>query len=108
MTAPREPVTIDSLLADSTEQLTECLLAHTDIPAWDPPTAWNDLAARGADELQRIRSLAIPHVYGSTGDPDMLMYALGRMHDLDPEYPARLADLLSGDNHVYVRISCLH
>lgn len=37
--------------------------------------------------------------------PDMLLYALGEPGTLDPDYPARQADLLSGDDHMCVFIS---
>ncbi|KZW00176.1 hypothetical protein EXIGLDRAFT_762038 [Exidia glandulosa HHB12029] len=44
----------------------------------------------------------MPTIRATSQFPDMLLYSLGQMHILDPDYPKRLKRFLSGDQHIYL------
>ncbi|EJD35937.1 hypothetical protein AURDEDRAFT_188574 [Auricularia subglabra TFB-10046 SS5] len=100
--AEERPDTVETLLEDTTARMRAFLVSNARFRMWEPPSSWKDAEPRNDDELQRARALPMPRMFGKTPYPDLLLYALGNLETLDPDYPQRLADFTSGENHIYL------
>ncbi|KZW00177.1 hypothetical protein EXIGLDRAFT_831019 [Exidia glandulosa HHB12029] len=97
-----EEITIESILRDFMPRVSTFLRAAIDLPMWQPPKAWHPFQERDPEDIRRAGALSMPTIRATSQTPDMLLYALGEMHILDPDYPSRLEDFLSGDQHIYL------
>ncbi|EJD42050.1 hypothetical protein AURDEDRAFT_168841 [Auricularia subglabra TFB-10046 SS5] len=80
-----------------TEAMQALLQNPLDYPSWLPnPSAWD------ADNVARIASLRIPKTSeqgGRRGDPDMILYRLGHLEELDASFEARIREFTAGNHH---------
>ncbi|KZW01018.1 hypothetical protein EXIGLDRAFT_830425 [Exidia glandulosa HHB12029] len=97
-----EDVTIDTILRDFMSRVSTFLHAPIDLPMWQPPKTWTPFRERDPEDIRRAGALSMPTIRPTSQTPDMLLCALGGMHILDPDYPSRLEDFLSGDQHIYL------
>lgn len=70
-------------------------------PVWKPVASQDGLPAWDRADRPRLRSLRMLES-PSEGHPDLLLYQLGNLEQLDPSFAARLDSALAGDEHVYL------
>ncbi|EJD42065.1 hypothetical protein AURDEDRAFT_186223 [Auricularia subglabra TFB-10046 SS5] len=67
-------------------------------PSWAPSaTVW------GAEDVSRITNLRIPKTSeqgARQGGPDLVLYGLGHLEDLDPSFDDRVNQFVSGNHHL--------
>lgn len=80
-----------------TEAMRALLQSPLEYPFWSPAaSAWD------AENLARITSLRIPKTSeqgGRTGDPDLILYRLGHLGELDPAFDDRIREFTAGGHH---------
>lgn len=65
--------------------------------SWTPAQqVWSSREAQRIDSLQLPKTSELAH---RTADPDLVLYGLGRMHELDAAYPSRLDSLAADQSH---------
>ncbi|KZV84288.1 hypothetical protein EXIGLDRAFT_776717 [Exidia glandulosa HHB12029] len=85
-------------------QIRDFLSSPVALPEWKPPTK-----AFTATDRQRLDALHIPNIFTIHDEsypefnlwyPDLNLYALGHLEDLDPDFLDRFDDFVSGDSHI--------
>lgn len=93
---------IQPFLDEYTERIATYLAADLEYPEWQPQTnldgapRWTDI---DASRLRDLHIPALPTVEGAPSEPDMLLYAIGRLQDLDDAVPGRLLSISASRSH---------
>ncbi|KZW00165.1 hypothetical protein EXIGLDRAFT_177101 [Exidia glandulosa HHB12029] len=85
------------LYTSTTSQIRAFLSSPVALPEWKP-----DPKAFTTTDRQRLDALHIPNIFTIHDEsyPDLNLYALGSLEVLDPEFPSRFEDFVSGDTHI--------